>query len=271
MKHLLLFSLFVLSVFQVQAQCEPDEQYRDSAIGVYPPPTSIDNPDGGITTSACINSPYSFTFTFKIPSEIEFGTTTILLDSIVVANEGAVEGLPEGMSYSCNPESCVFTPMDTLACLEIFGTPTSANTPGEYELFINTEIYSPSSPFPLQIQFPTATIPGADGDYILTVEEEGSSTCFVSTDDYISENIRISNSPNPFGAVTTINLNSQVQESLNFMVYDMLGQLVHQRQVQIFPGENNFDFDGTHLDNGVYTYILANQKGQVSRRMVISR
>ncbi len=269
MKQAILFCLFTFLSFQAFSQCTPNEMYRDSAVGVYPPPLSMDNPDGGITESACIGAPYEFVFTFKVPATLNFNGVDVDLFSITIAETGAVGGLPEGIVYGCNPMSCVFTPEDTLACMVIFGTATDANAPGDYPLTIETTVATSIGTLP--ITFPTPLIPGADGEYILTLEETGSPTCFVGTDDYITKNIRVSNAPNPFSSSTTIEVYSDINERLNFQVFDILGNVVHQSQVEIFEGINNFDFDGTHLANGIYTFSLNNHLGSITRKIVVSR
>ncbi len=266
MKQALLLCLFSILSIPAFSQCTPDETYRDSAIGVYPPPMSDDNPDAGITESACINSGYEFVLTFKVPDNL----SGISLDSIVIQPEGAVNNLPIGLDYDCNPPNCLFTPDDTLACLVILGTATSENTPGEYDLTIDTKIYT--SLGSQDITFPTPIIPGADGNYILTLHEEGNPDCFVtSTNDYITRNIRVTNSPNPFSTITNIQVYSQVDETLDFRVFDLLGNIVHQDVIDVFQGENNFEFDGTHLANGIYTFSMSNNLGAISRKIVVSR
>ncbi len=266
MKQALLFCVFSILSLPLFSQCTPNELYRDSAIGVYPPPLSMDNPDGGITESACINSAYEFVLTFKVPDNL----SGIQLDSIVIEPTGAVGNLPIGMSYDCNPGNCVFTPEDTLACLVILGTATDANMPGDYDLTIATKIYT--SLGAQDITFPTPIIPGADGSYTLTLHEEGNANCFIlGTNDYISENIRVTNSPNPFSTQTNIEVFSNVNERLDFRVFDILGNVVHQDNVEIFEGQNNFEFDGTHLSNGIYTFTLSNKLGAITRKIVVSR
>ena len=49
MKQSILFTFILFMIgFTAQAQlCIPDETYRDSAIGAYPPPWTESRPDGG--------------------------------------------------------------------------------------------------------------------------------------------------------------------------------------------------------------------------------
>ena len=272
MKQLLLLFFISFLAFELSAQaCQPDELYRDSAVGVYPAPYHPDtNPDGGITDTACINSGFEFTFTFVIPATVNINGTQLTLISIEIEEEGAVGGLPIGLDYGCNPGNCIFTPEDTIACMIIYGTATDANTPGVYPLTITTKINTSFGSF--DITFPTTIIPGADGEYNLVLEENGSPNCTVAgIDDYLTQNISIFNSPNPFGSTTNIEINSAINETLQFSVFDMLGNLVHFRNVEIFRGENTFEFDGAALSPGIYTYTLSNKDAIISKKMVINR
>ncbi|HFC01347.1 MAG TPA: hypothetical protein ENJ53_11125, partial [Phaeodactylibacter sp.] len=101
MKKVLLLSLFsILALAQSFAQwgsCDPDLFYADSTFGVYPPPLSATNPDGGIPEKACQGEDFYFVWTIKIPETIETTTLTISVDSIVVAQSGAITNLPIGM------------------------------------------------------------------------------------------------------------------------------------------------------------------------------
>lgn len=266
MKQVLLFCLFSIFSLPLFSQCVPNELYRDSAIGVYPPPLSDSRPDGGITEDACINSGYEFILTFKVPDNL----SGISLDSIVIEPDGAVNGLPIGLGYDCNPSNCVFTPDDTLACLVILGTATDANALGDYDLTIETKIYT--SLGSQDLTFPNSTIPGADGEYTLTLLAENDPNCFiVGTDDYITKNIRVTNSPNPFSTITNIEIYSNIDERLDFQVFDLLGNVVHRSVVEVLEGSNNVEFDGTHLANGIYTFSLSNGLGAISRKIVVSR
>ena len=153
----------------------------------------------------------------------------------------------------------------------IQGTPDESNAPGVYNLTIATKLSTSLGEF--NITFPSTAIPGADGEYNLTLEPANSINCTIAgTNDYLTNNISVFNSPNPFGSITNIEVNSKIDETLQFRVYDMLGNLVHQRKVEIFQGiTNNIEFDGTALSNGIYTYTLSSKNAIISNKMVISR
>lgn len=282
MKKLLLLSLFSLvCFFQSNAQwgdCEPDLMFADSSFGVYPPPLSANNTDGGITTTACEGEPYYFVWTLKIPKEVETTTLgSVIVDSIGIAAEGAIENLPDGMNYSTNIAEGIFIPeIDSLACMTIYGIPQVANT---YDLKITVTLYSQSTLVVLasggtgayDLELPSTLIPGAEGNYFLEVEAAGSTTCFVDTDDILASSFSVRNLPNPFSDFTNIEIVADYSDQLNFRVFDLIGNQLHSERIQVNEGINNIEFDGSRLANGIYTYTIEKDGALISNRMVINR
>ncbi|MEM6965450.1 MAG: T9SS type A sorting domain-containing protein [Bacteroidota bacterium] len=283
MKKLLLLGLFSLvCFFQSNAQlgtCEPDLMFADSSFGVYPPPVSANNTDGGITTTACVGEPYEFVWTLKIPGEVEtsdFGTVDI--DSISIASEGAIQNLPAGMDYSTNITSGVFVPsVDSLACLTIFGTPQMAGT---YDLLITVTIFSQNTLILIftnnsgeyDLTLPSTLIAGAEGNYFLEVEAAGSVNCeSTNTDDILASSFAVRNLPNPFSDFTNIEIVADYADQLNFRVFDLIGNQLHAELIQVNEGINNIEFDGSRLANGIYTYTIEKDGALISNRMVINR
>jgi len=275
MKQLLLFIAFVFIGVSATAQlCVPDDLYRDSSAGVYPPPRNMNNPDGGINVPACINTEYEFVFTFKVPPTFEFSGAMLGLDSISVdtaAAAEAVKGLPAGLDWGCNPPNCVFDPIvDSLGCLVIYGTPTDVNATGDYPLEIATTVHT--SFIDLQLSFPNTTIPNADGDYTVSLFEEGSVECNPSsTQDFFESQFSLKTNPNPFSDFTTIEIMAGTDGDLRFSVADLLGKQLHTESIRVFNGQNTFEFDGSSLAGGIYIYTIENEFGKVSKKMLIQR
>lgn len=275
MKKSLLLSLFsFLCLFQANAQwgnCAPDLIYADSSFGVFPAPLNAANPDGGIPTTACVGGDYYFTWTMKIPEVVETSLLTVNVDSIVVTADDAIINLPTGMTYAMNPENGVFTPEDSLACITIFGTPQQEGT---YDLKIVLTIYSQdliivggSQTFEL----PSNLIAGAEGNYFLVVEPAGTAGCFTSVDDVLAESFSVRNLPNPFSNYTNVEIVAEHSDDLIFRVYDLIGNEIHRENIQVIEGINNFEFDGSHLSNGIYTYMIEKDGALVTSKMVINR
>ena len=263
-----------LCLFQANAQwgsCQPDLIYADSSFGVFPAPLSANNPDGGIPTTACVGGQYYFTWTMKIPETVVTTLLTVNVDSIVVETEDAVLNLPPGMTYAMNPENGVFTPEDSLACITIFGIPQMEGT---FDLKIVLTIFSQDLLLvggSQTLEVPSNLIAGAEGNYFLVVEPASSTTCFTSVDDILAESFSVRNMPNPFTNSTNIEIVAEFSDELIFRVYDLIGNEIHRENIQVIEGINNFEFDGSHLSNGIYTYMIEKDGALVTSKMVINR
>lgn len=275
MKKLLLLSFFaIIGLCQVNAQwgsCEPNMMYQDSSFGVFPPPLSTANPDGGIPDKACVNSQYFFVLTIKVPTEIETTVLNIEVDSMVIETEGAVLNLPTGMTYAMNPEDGVFTPEDSLACITIFGIPQVADV---YDLKIVMTVYSQDLTVfggSQTFELPSGLIPGAEGNYFLEVLPNGDPGCFVDTDDLLAESFSIRNLPNPFSDYTNIEIVAEYSDDLTFRVFDLVGNEIHREVISVHEGINNHEFDGSRLANGIYMYTVEKDGALVSEKMIINR
>ncbi len=253
--------------------CVPNVQYQDSTFGVYPAPYHVDNnPDGGIQDTACVNTPYYFTWTIKIPETITIAGFTATIDSIVVAETGAIVNLPAGMEYSFNPTLGVFLPADSLACITIFGSPQVVD---QYDLKITMTIFSQDLVLignPQTVTLPDPLFPQADGNYYLEVVEEGNPNCFVdSADDLLAESFSIRNLPNPFSDFTNIEITAENSDELIFRVFDLVGNEIHREEIFVTQGINNHEFDGGRLANGIYMYTIEKNGALVSEKMIINR
>ena len=273
---LLIFSLIIFSL-NLQGQetmtCIPDTTVLSDSVLIWPLPFDpVVNPEGGITDTACLNTPYETIFSLRMPDTLTILTLEAAVTRVEFATTGAVDGLPEGITYECNPPNCVFEPGVT-GCLVLKGTPTNEANLGENPLTF-TGLVVLESGFSQNVSFPdnTGTLPESFvGQYTLNVSPEGSESCLTTSANYISQNISLYNSPNPFSAFTHIRLNSQINEQLEFSVSDFMGRKVHAQMVNIIAGDNTLFFNGENLPQGIYIYSLANAKGKVSDKMILSR
>ena len=266
---LFLFASF-MATFLCAQTCQPDSINIGTEPGVFPLPFSASVPDGGIPNPACINEPFEFVVTINVPPSIAPGGFQINVDSITIALTGAVENLPEGLDYACNPPSCVLVPEDTLSCIVIFGTPTNPADIGTSSIIINGDGFTDFLPIATPITIPdnSGIFPGAAGDYFLEVREEGD--CMTTnTRDYLNEQLNLGNNPNPFSYETMIEVTSLSRENLDFEVFDLLGQRIYLEKVAILPGTNQIPFDGSQLQNGIYNYSFSNGESRVSSKMIV--
>ena len=276
MKNTLQISLCVaficaISTIQVQAQaCQPDARYRDSTVGVYPSPVTASNPNGGINKAACIGKPFSFVFTVKIADTITVPLVgKIPLDSLTMATTGAVAGMPTGLTYACNPANCVFK-KNTTGCVIIQGTPAATNTIKTYQLVISGKAHSSAIAFLYPNGYP-ATFPGDlfPGEYNLRLLATNDPGCNTATKD-LTEVSNFTAFPNPTNGKTVVTIESSVNGNFEFSLTNSLGQRLETRPLSIQAGTSAFEFDTTHLPNGIYMYALSKGSRIVSNELIVN-
>ncbi|HIO67512.1 MAG TPA: PKD domain-containing protein [Flavobacteriales bacterium] len=137
----LLVLLLMVGTITVSAQsCTPDAQY--TAVGIYPD-TLVGLPCAQTTVL------YQTTITVITPTDSLYdlgpplGTINATIDSIVVQdNTGdgiAVNGLPPGFAYVCNPPSCSW-PGGSTGCILLIGTPGTGDA-GTYNVVVEVDAY----------------------------------------------------------------------------------------------------------------------------------
>ena len=270
MKKILLSLTFsMIGLLQMSAQdvaCVPDPAFADSAQVVSPLPLDPATGEGGIEMfPACIGEPYELVFSFRVGDSTNINGFGVDLLRAEIATTGAVEGLPEGVNYFCNPPDCIF-PDTTLGCIVVRGTPTENNMPGISPLIITATVVVDG------LGSITETIPGRifTGEYNLKLNEMGGCES-VSTNDYLAQNIALANIPNPVIDQTTIEVSSEISGEFQFQVFDVAGKLTHSEQVLLTAGYNSFVYDATTLDAGMYIYAISNGTGAISEKMIVSR
>ncbi len=269
-KIILLFTLFCGLAFQINAQddvaCLPDPSFADSAQVVSPLPLDPSTQMGGIADfPACIGEPYELVFSFRVGDSATINGFTFNLIKAEIATVGAVEGLPEGVNYFCNPPDCIFQDT-TLGCIVLKGIPTENNTVGVNKLVIAAMVSADG------LGTIEETIPGRifTGEYNLTINEAGGCES-TSTTDFLANNLTLANTPNPVIDHTLIELSSEVSGDFQFRVFDLAGQLMHNQKVTINNGYNAFNYDASNLGEGMYIYNISNELGAVSKKMIIGK
>jgi len=272
MKKIILFALAVLclstSLLSQTVTCKPDPTIADTSYGVFPLPYSKTNLKGGISDTACLNTFYDFIFTLNVPKSFNAGLFgTIPVNSIQLSTTKAVENLPTGLGYTCNPPNCTF-PAGTKGCIIVSGTPTNPANVGVTDLKIKGQV---NSVLPIDITFPNAQL-FAEGNYFLYIRPQGSAACRVSsTRELAATKLRMGNLPNPFTGFTQIEVDSDLRGQFDFRVFDIMGRLIQRRPVQISQGINRIPFEAFDMSPGLYIFTLTDGLNTVSRKMVIGR
>lgn len=242
------FALLILAhgIYAQGQACTPDSLYRDSTAGVYPPPVSEMNPNGGIDTFACIGQPFEFVFTVIIPDTFSFNGLTLTLISASIAPEGAVSGLPSGIDYECNPPNCIF-PADSMGCIVLTGTPDMSNVPGDFEpvitMTINTNI------FPITTSFPGSIFPGK---YILELRN---AQCDLASDETFREPEAWVSFPNPVIDHWNLAFFADHDDRHRLVISDISGRIMYQESWN-GSGRQERKIELGQFSPGIYLYQL---------------
>ena len=120
--------LFALTtpIFAFSQACQPDGQYS-GLTGLHP--------DVNVNlTQATAGQSYSQTMTIVVPQDTTVNFPGVGVVNLTMNNRrlDAIQGLPQGFSYACNPSNCSF-PGNSLGCIIITGNPTIGQA-GTYPL-----------------------------------------------------------------------------------------------------------------------------------------
>jgi len=81
---------------------------------------------------------------------------------------------------------------------------------------------------------------------------------------------KISVYPNPFNDKTTVFFNSTIEnENVDFIVQDLLGNIIHSEKLMTVKGKNTILFYRNNLSAGIYIYNLKTKDKITSKRFVI--
>ncbi len=261
----MLFALFcALSLTAQVPMCMRDSIIYGTDSLLWPLPYTVDAPNYNLN-DACIDHPYNQSLTINVPTTLIIQGITAGVVNFSIATVGGISNLPIGLTYACDPPNCVF-PANTIGCIILYGTPSSANTaPDTFDFVIRTSCITTLAPFPLAIDLPGPAFPGS---YYLTLKTP---ECLVGNYDLGNQFTLLKNAPNPFGNQTLITAESLVAGDFQFEVFDLLGQRLYLQKLRLETGRNEFTFDAGELANGAYFYSLSNREGKAVRRMIIAR
>ncbi len=251
---------------QDEVACLPDTTIIDSAGAIFPRPFLPGDSLGiGITKVACINEPFQFVFTIVIPSFVDIGGIPFALNGARAETTGAVDSLPIGLIYECNPGDCTYNALEP-SCLVLTGTPSPENDTGVYNLTLNFVLLTNIGS--IGVTFPGAQFPG---NYLLKLLPEDSPECgkVMANRKHPGATMDIYNAPNPFKESTTLYLHLRKPENMQLRISDMTGRTVEEFPIQLQTGPNILPLNDLNLGAGMYIYTLYNQSERVTRKMMV--
>jgi hypothetical protein len=252
-KTVLFIILSIGFAITASSQCTPDPFYTDSVFGVWPD-TTTNFPPG------ILNDPYFVQIDLKVPSNASqvpgFSLPPLPIDSGTVS---AVNGLPPGLAYVCNPQTtapCTFI-SGVGGCAVISGTPTQIGTYIiSIELVVHLQLFGSPISYPITFE-----------GYRIVVTE----TAVGIEELAITKTSLNQNQPNPFKKSTVIPFTLTRNETVKIKVMDLLGQVVDVRMIEGKKGDNVFTYEPSGLESGIYLYALETSVGVITKRMIFDK
>lgn len=262
-KVLLLFGLLALSLSSTYGQCTPNPLYVATGIpGIWPNPAQGALPDG------LVGSTYGQTLTIIVLSDttIDLSAATGFpgLPTVNVAvnyqNITGINGLPPGMSYTCNPGNCQWPGGDS-GCVRLAGIPTQG---GSYVLDVVTGFnFDVPQGIPV-IGGQNLTLPLPGVSYDLFVDDPN------GIEELMDDRFSVAqNAPNPFTGATEIIYNTPSPSNISLEVFDLRGMRVYGDHMRSQAGRNSYRLDATTWTPGVYFYTLTDGTTASTHKLVV--
>jgi hypothetical protein len=245
-KLLFTATLIIAGTVLLNAQCTPDI----TCTALVCPDTNT--AAGGNLPHAQGSTPYSTSLTVNVPVDTLYMTQTVPIDSFKYTS---TTGLPTGFIVTPNQSSW---PGGTQGCILISGTPADSMQGKKYNLIITTTAY-----FKFALQ--QYNMPLVLNGYKIIVDSSNG----VSNYDLNKFSLE-QNTPNPFSKSTTILFSSKVNDTYNFIVYNVIGDIVYTIVINAVVGENRIEFSSEKLSSGIYMYKLSNNEQAVTKRMIVA-
>ena len=260
MKKLLSLFAFVLIGAYAFGQCTPDASVNITNYpdGTFQPTDSIGIP------CALQGQPYDTQLDFVIPTSTVVGTTAANLDSIRV---NSVTFVQLEFGYTCGEANCTWDSAIP-GCASV-----SSNNPqtlGEFAIDIDVTIFASLGPI-------TIPVDSVISDFMLRVfatqaEIDSNADCQRAATGIYERELpgvgHLYNSPNPFQGETSIKFNAVNSATFTFQVHNLVGELLHEEELQVNRGQNTINFDGSKLGSGVYFYNITDGKKSLTTRMM---
>jgi len=231
-----------VGISSMYSQCTPGSF---NGPGFVDPDTSAGLPDGVATAL------YWVEMTTVIPSDTFVPALgySVNLDSAGITS---ITGLPTGLSWVTN-SATNYWPGGTKGCILISGIPSSSEV-GNQQVEINVAVHGMTVVFPITLEYELEIL---DSIYIGINEK------------YKNDFMVFQNSPNPFSNQTTIKYINPKNEKIEFVVYNIIGEIVYKESFIAKAGINEFVFNPKDIQAGLYIYQLKNKRNTFSKKMII--
>ena len=243
-KLLSLFLLIVLglSLTKAQSVCTPD-----AACNLLVCPDTLTN-----LPYADADVLYETYMTVNIPTDTIISNYPIHIDSLMF---NSISGLPT--NFIATPNQLKWNGGGN-GCIKISGTAADSMKGKTYPITITTTVYGKyAGTNPL-------TFPVPLNGYKIIINGSNSVNDIISKKFTVAQNV-----PNPFSKTTKIKFMSPTAEMYHFSVYNVVGELIYEKKINAFTGENYIEISAADLYSGIYIYKLSNGKETITKRMIV--
>lgn len=248
-KTILTLSLAIATIF-ASGQCTPDPQF--TLPGIYPD-SSIGMPD------AIVGQPYNEIITIIVSTDttVDFNGLPISV-TILEIELTDVNNLPPSFSYDCLAPNCIF-PGGSTTCAVLSSTSPTASEIGLHQIFMYTHTTVDAGLFGQQTQNDTIDY------YYINVTNTTSTVNQFNDFTFKLKDIY----PNPAHNTAKIQFISGVISTVEFNIYNLLGEEVESRVISSTRGVNTINVNTTSYSEGIYLYSINNGKEVLTKRMIV--
>ena len=264
-KYFFTLVIAVITGFSLNAQCNIDFSITDA--GIFPD-SSYDYMWGADTLiglkAVDPGVAYESVIQFMVPTDTLYSLTpgsppmTIPINNITL---DGVQNLPAGLTYDCNPGTCVFNGGSN-GCVKISGTVAEADT-GIYRLTLNTTAN-------VMFSGTNLPMPTDDSSFVLVV---GNVTMppssSINTPVTIVKHLEVF--PNPLAEEGTISFYVSQSTNVEVRVVDMIGNMIYTESLRNVSGVQNLGVNSSDFSNGVYFISVTNGKDTMTKKVMINK
>ena len=270
-KIILFISVALLSVgsYAQTNPCQIDVSLQDSLFNLWPdtienlPIAQVDTyyeTNVQIKTPAEVGEVTGYPYLVDVGLPFDTDVSSFEIDSIKLVE---VLGLPEGMSLFYSESNTTFMG-DAVGCVTLYGN-TTPEMIGVHEItfIINGWVSVPAiGVIALEDVGDLEEITG----YKFIVSEDGTASVVSSENTGFQLNQNI---PNPFSSNTEISFHSNKNEKINFLIVDLLGNTIVNRNIDAVFGNNKISLNSNELSSGLFFYSISNGVNTQTKRMLV--
>jgi len=264
----------------IYAQCVPDTDFT-GLLGLSEDAYEVETETDTTTVlpHAVLGEPYETYFYMRIPTDTaityDLGQGPQDFDPVFITSIGvnSILGLPSDFTYECAAQdingditnnNCVFEG-GGYGCLKLTSSEVSSDI-GTYPLTVALDIVASYEVFGLPI--PVEVTDDTFLNYlVLLIEENNNNSTAEIVDARVFRHLGLY--PNPAENQFTLKFGNNQVGSVDFRMYDLLGNSIYSNEITTDIGYNEMSFDCSHLVPGIYNYTLSNGHQIITKQVII--